>query len=101
MSEYGSWPAQPHQNTPHTPWPASGPYQILEGGPPPGRRGPWGWLIAVLAVVVVAAGAAGVILKVVHRIPGHAPGVPASATADGRAQAAAIDALLNASGESR
>jgi hypothetical protein len=97
MSE---WP-QPHQSTPHTPWPAQGPYQVLEGGPPPGRRGRWGWLVAVLAVVVVAAGAAGVILKVVHRVPGHAPSAPSTSAVDGRAQASAIDALLNASSASR
>jgi hypothetical protein len=94
-----SWP---EPQPPHNPWPTSGPYQILEGGPPPGRRPPWAWLVVVLAVIFVSAAAAGVILKLVHKVPGHAAPPAASAPgADGRAQAAAIDALLNASGASR
>lgn len=101
--EYSSW-HEPQQSTPHTPWPTAGPYQILEGGPPPGRRPPWAWLVAVLAVVFVGAAAAGVVLKLMHRVPGHLtarPPASSAATRDGRAQAAAIDALLNASGASR
>lgn len=94
-----SWP-EPHP--PHNPWPASGPYQILEGGPPPGRRPPWAWLVAVLAVIFIGAAAAGVILKLMHKVPGHAATPPvASAAADGRAQANAINDLLNASAASR
>jgi hypothetical protein len=100
--EYSSW-HQPQQETPHTPWPTAGPYQILEGGPAPGRKPPWAWLVAVLAVIFIGAAAAGVILKLMHKVPGHAATPPASSAAatDGRAQAMAIDALLNASSASR
>jgi hypothetical protein len=94
-----SWP-EPHP--PHNPWPASGPYQILEGGPPPGRRPPWAWLVAVLAVIFLGAAGAGVLLKVLHKVPGRVAAPPtASASPDARPQAAAINDLLNASAASR
>jgi hypothetical protein len=104
--EYGSWP-NPHQGAPHlphTPWPTSGPYQILEGGPPPHRRPPWAWLVAVLAVIFLGAAAAGVILKLMHKVPGHVtarPPASQAAPADPRNEAEAVNALLNASSASR
>src|SRR5262249_36845103 len=83
-------------------WPASG-YQILEPGVSPGgSRSPWVWLVGVLAVIFVSAAAVGVILKLVHKVPQHVASPRASASsADGRDQANAIDALLNASSASR
>jgi Predicted membrane protein len=86
-------------------WPASG-YQIIEPGSGPGiRRYPWIWVVVVLAVLFVAAGVTGVVLKVWHKVP-NLPGVVASArpspsAKDGRSQAMAIDALLTASSKSR
>jgi hypothetical protein len=101
--EYGSW-HEPQQNTPHNPWPTAGPYQILEGGPAPGRRPPWAWLVAVLAVIFIGAAAAGVVLKLMHKVPGHLAVPPAASSAagqDAQAQAAAINALLNESSTTR
>jgi hypothetical protein len=86
-------------------WPASG-YQILEPGSGPGvRRHPWIWVVVILALIFVGAGVTGVVLKVMHKVP-HLPGVlasarPSKAGPDGRSQAMAIDALLNASSGSR
>jgi len=99
----GSPYPNPQQSIAPGGWPASG-YQILEPGVAPGSRRPvWIWLVAVLAVIFVSAAAAGVILKLVHKVPKpSAPPPRASASApDGRAQANAIDALLNASSASR
>src|SRR5262245_52604853 len=101
--EYSSW-HEPQQITPHNPWPTAGPYPILEGGPGPGSRPPWAWLVAVLAFVFIGAAAAGVILKLMHKVPGHRSTPPAASSAagpDAQAQAAAINALLDASSASR
>jgi hypothetical protein len=94
--------AGPHQVAPPGQWPASG-YQILDSGVGPGsRRPPWAWLVAVLAVIFISAAAAGVILKLTHKVPRLSAPPPASASAaDGRTQANAIDALLNASSATR
>jgi len=96
-------------------WP-SGNYQILEPGPPPERsRSPWIWVVVVIAVLLVGAGAAIAVVKLTGKHPGGtATGAhpstgattrPATtsgaATADGKAQAVAIDQLLNASSASR
>jgi hypothetical protein len=117
---WGGHPGLPHQVPPHQtpPWPQQqptqppgpwpehpdGPWQVLEpGSGPGGRRPPWAWLVAVLAVIFVSAGAAGVILKLAHRMPHLGPGRPpaSSAAPDPKSQAAAIDALLTASSASR
>jgi hypothetical protein len=92
----------PHQAAPPGEWPASG-YQVLDSGVSPGsRRPPWAWLVAVLAVIFIGAAAAGVILKLTHKLPKLSSPPPASASAaDGRTQANAIEALLNASSASR
>jgi hypothetical protein len=100
--------------TPDYGWP-SGNYQILEPGPPPERsRSPWIWLAVVIAVVLVGAGAAVAAVKLMAKHPGGTgTGAPATTTAappttnstasgpDGKAQATAIDQLLNASSASR
>src|SRR2546421_6848700 len=79
----GPWlNGQGHGQPPHNPWPA-GNYEILEpGSGPGGRRPPWAWLVAVLAVILVSAGAARAILKLNHKLPkiGHtAPAARAAA----------------------
>jgi hypothetical protein len=96
-------------------WP-SGNYQILEPGPPPERsRSPWIWVVVVIAVLLVGAGAAIAVVKVMAKHPGGTragpptsstapatqPGSSGAAGADGKAQAVAIDQLLNASSASR
>src|SRR2546430_8093342 len=101
---WGSHPGGIPAGGPQT-WPASG-YQSLEPGSGPGiRRHPWIWVVVVLALIFVGAGVTGVVLKVMHKVP-HLPGVvasalPSKAGPDGRGQAMAIDALLNASSRSR
>jgi hypothetical protein len=93
-------------------------YQVLEPGPPPERsRASWGWLVAIIAVLIVAAGAAIAIVKLTGKHPhvpsnvlpskaaattaGPASTAPSPAGGDGKAQAIAIDQLLNASSASR
>jgi hypothetical protein len=101
------WLHQQQPSQPPGPWPdhPQGPWQVLEPGSGPGsRRPPWAWLVAVLAVILISAAAAGVILKVVHKVPKLGPARPPAASSSapgGRDQAAAIDALLTASSGSR
>jgi hypothetical protein len=110
---YGAQP--PTSAPPDYGWP-SGNYQILEPGAPPERsRSPWIWVVVVIAVLLVGAGAAIAAVKLTAKHTGgtgvgaQPPGAsttrPAAtsgaATADGKAQAQAIDQLLNASSASR
>jgi hypothetical protein len=111
--QYGTPP--PVTAPPDYGWP-SGNYQVLEPGPPPERRrSPWIWVVIVIAVLLVGAGAAIAVVKVMAKHPaGTRIGAPSSsaapttapassgaASADGKAQAVAIDQLLNASSASR
>jgi hypothetical protein len=106
----------PHEQ-PDYGWP-SGNYQVLEPGAPPERsRSPWLWVVVIIAVLLVGGGAAIAAVKLTKHSSGTpigAPstrhpattggttgGAPTSASADGRAQAQAIDTLLNASSASR
>jgi hypothetical protein len=117
--QYGPPPQQygPPQPPPDYGWP-SGNYQVLEPGPPPERsRSPWLWVVVVIAVLLVGGGAAIAAVKLTKHPGGTRTGAqpttaaattrgttsggPASASADGRAQATAVDALLNASSASR
>jgi hypothetical protein len=110
--QYGPPPQQPDYG-----WP-SGNYQVLEPGPPPERsRSPWLWVAVVIGVLLVGGGAAIAAVKLSGhpvRSPTGAPSTrhpattggttgsaPTSGSADGKAQAQAIDTLLNASSASR
>src|SRR2546421_1394573 len=106
----------PPQQPPDYGW-SSGNYQILEPGAPPERsRSPWLWVVVVIAILLVGGGAAIAAVKLTKH-PGGTPtgapstrrpattagttGAPTTASADGKAQATAIDTLLNASSASR
>jgi hypothetical protein len=89
----------------------AGGYQVLEPGPPPERPGrSMAWLAILIAILVVLAGAGVAIWKLAgsKHLPiagpsAHPTAGPASSAAggDGKAQALAIDQLLNASSASR
>jgi hypothetical protein len=99
---------------------ASADYQILEPGAPPERsRSPWTWLVVAIAVILVGAGGAVAVVKIVTKHPasprlGAGPsvttGAPTGASQatdashsgpDGKTQALAVDQLLNDSSASR
>lgn len=89
----------------------AGSYQVLDSGPPPERHGrSMMWLAVLVAVLIVLAGAGVAVWKLAGSKhlppiaggtthPGSAPA--SSAGGDGKAQALAIDQLLNASSASR
>jgi len=89
----------------------SGNYQVLEPGPPPERpRSSMIWLVVAIAALLVVAGAAVAVWKLAAKHPPLASQSAAASTgatspaqpaADGKAQALAIDQLLNASSASR
>ncbi len=110
---YGPGGYGPGYGQPDGGWP-SGNYQILEPGAPPERpRSPLVWLVVGIAVVLLTAGGVIAFVKLTGRHPTvpvlGSSGPPATTGApptttrgsDAKAQANAIDQLLNASSASR